>query len=93
MEDNEEKLPINHIPCLMGDISVELADKGAVIPVVLRRRLAQFSPHVTGHFTAEIWKVELSEGGMVPWALKHPCVPVVQIALNKEFDRILYSHC
>ena len=47
----------------------------AVIPVVFGRRLAQSLRRVAGHYSAEIWHVELSE--------KPPNVTVaVQIALN-----------
>ena len=36
-----------------------------VIPVILQRWLAQSSPHVTGHFPAEILNVTLPEEGAV----------------------------
>ena len=44
----------------------------AVIPVVFGRRLAQSLPRVAGHCPAEIWHVELPEGGAVPRAVKPP---------------------
>ena len=44
----------------------------AVIPVVFGRRLAQSLPRVAGHCPAEIWHVELPEGGAVPGAVNPP---------------------
>ena len=56
----------------MGTCLANEQDKEAVIPVVFGRRLAQSLPRVTGHCPAEIWHVELSEGGAVPRAVKPP---------------------
>ena len=44
----------------------------AVITVIFRRRLTQSLRHVARHCPAEIWHVELSEGGAVPQAVKPP---------------------
>ena len=41
----------------------------ALIPVVFGRRLAHSLPRVAGHCPAEIWHVELPEGGAVPRAV------------------------
>jgi hypothetical protein len=38
----------------------------AVMSLVIRRRLAQSSPHVVEHCPAEMWNVKLPERGAVP---------------------------
>ncbi|KAJ4447792.1 hypothetical protein ANN_09800 [Periplaneta americana] len=67
------KLPTNYFPDMFNERHVwRTCRPGKRIPVILQRRLAQSSPHVAGHCPAEIWHVELPEGGAVLRALKHP---------------------
>ena len=68
------KLPTNHIPDMFDGrhVLMNVQDREAVIPIVFGKRLAQSLPCVAGHCPAEMWHVELPEGGAVPRAVKPP---------------------
>ncbi|KAJ4432617.1 hypothetical protein ANN_21240 [Periplaneta americana] len=72
LEDHDEQVADQsyprHVRCATYLANVQARE--AVISVVLRRRLAQSSPHEAGHCPAEIWHVEFSEREAVPRALK-----------------------
>ncbi|KAJ4434131.1 hypothetical protein ANN_16451 [Periplaneta americana] len=74
LEDHDEQVADQPYPrhVRWAKCLANVQAREAVISVVLRRRLAQSSPHVAGYCPAEIWDVELPEGGAVPRALKPP---------------------
>ena len=66
--DHDEQVAVQPYPrhVLWATYLANVKFKEAVIPVVFLRILAQYSTHVTKHFSTEVQCVELLEEGAVP---------------------------